>query len=58
MVRQPNSDIVRGYIGFAKRALAATRGEKTPPDLKESSSIARGSRGRHTQRSCQYLARK
>jgi isopenicillin N synthase-like dioxygenase len=39
MVRQPSPDIVRGYIGFAKGALAATRGEKTPPDLKESYSI-------------------
>lgn len=35
-VGQPSPDIVRGYIGFARGALAITRGETTPPDLKES----------------------
>ncbi|MEI6537261.1 MAG: 2-oxoglutarate and iron-dependent oxygenase domain-containing protein [Verrucomicrobiaceae bacterium] len=38
-VRQPGPDVVRGYIGFARGALATTRGETTPPDLKESYSI-------------------
>ena len=36
---QPGPDIVLGYIGFAKGALATTRGEATPPDLKESFNI-------------------
>ena len=38
-VGQPGPDIVRGYIGFARGALASTRGETTPPDLKESYNI-------------------
>jgi isopenicillin N synthase-like dioxygenase len=38
-VRQPAPEIVRGYIGFGKGALGATRGEKTPPDMKESYTI-------------------
>jgi isopenicillin N synthase-like dioxygenase len=38
-VGQPAPDIVRGYIGLARGALATTRGEETPPDLKESYNI-------------------
>lgn len=38
-VAQPSPDVVRGYIGLARGALAATRGEATPPDLKESYTI-------------------
>ncbi len=38
-VAQPASDIIRGYIGQGRSALAATLGESTPPDLKESFSM-------------------
>ena len=38
-VAQPASDIIRGYIGQGKAALAATLGETSPPDLKETFSI-------------------
>lgn len=38
-VAQPASDIIRGYIGQGKAALATTLGETTPPDLKETFSI-------------------
>ena len=36
---QPASDIIRGYVGQGKAALATTLGETTPPDLKETYSI-------------------
>jgi isopenicillin N synthase-like dioxygenase len=45
-VRQPGRDVVRGYIGFAEGALAATRGDETPPDLKESYTIGPDEPGR------------
>jgi isopenicillin N synthase-like dioxygenase len=38
-VQQPRSHVVRGYIGLAKGALGALRGESTPPDLKESFTV-------------------
>jgi len=38
-IRQPATDIVRGYIPLGGGALAATEGEETPPDLKESLTI-------------------
>lgn len=38
-VRQPGPEVIRGYIGMGHAALAVTRGEKTPPDLKETFSI-------------------
>ncbi|MFO1147450.1 MAG: 2-oxoglutarate and iron-dependent oxygenase domain-containing protein [Alsobacter sp.] len=45
-VRQPSRDLVRGYIGFAEGALAATRGDETPPDLKESYTMGPDEPGR------------
>jgi isopenicillin N synthase-like dioxygenase len=39
LLQQPASDVVRGYIGFGRGALAKTRGEESPPDLKESYNI-------------------
>lgn len=45
-VAQPSRDVVRGYIGFAEGALAATRGQATPPDLKESYTIGPEDEGR------------
>ncbi|MEQ8369959.1 MAG: 2-oxoglutarate and iron-dependent oxygenase domain-containing protein [Alphaproteobacteria bacterium] len=38
-IRQPAANIVRGYIPLGGGALAATEGEETPPDLKESLTI-------------------
>lgn len=47
-VGQPSPDVVRGYIGLARGALATTRGEETPPDLKESYNIGPESPGQGT----------
>ena len=38
-VRQPTTDVIRGYIGMGLAALGTTQGEETPPDFKESFSI-------------------
>ncbi|MEM1343304.1 MAG: 2-oxoglutarate and iron-dependent oxygenase domain-containing protein [Pseudomonadota bacterium] len=38
-VAQPAPEVIRGYIGQGKAALATTLGQETPPDLKETFSI-------------------
>jgi len=38
-VEQPAPEVIRGYIGPGRAALAVTRGDRTPPDLKETFSM-------------------
>ena len=38
-VAQPAPDRIGGYIGYGRAALAYSRGEATPPDIKESFNV-------------------